>query len=75
MAADIGEQDDLFSTQKATARELAALWNVWNQGNTKAAHIWGIYNYEEELEQLLDDYEQERVDWVDAQTRQQITIR
>ena len=75
LAADIGEQDDLFSTQKATARELAALWNAWNQGNTKAAHIWGISNYEEEFEQLLDDYEQERVDWVDAQTRQQITIR
>ena len=74
LATDIGEQDDLFEDEEETARTLAALWNVWNEGNTKASHIWGISPYEAAFREWLEDYEQERIDWVAEQTRQQITI-
>ena len=75
LATDIGEEDDLFAEERETARTLAALWNTWNEGNKKASHIWGIFNYEDAFEEWLNDHKQERLDWVAQQTRHRITIR
>ncbi len=75
LSTDIGEQNDLFASQRTTARRLAALWNTWNQANTKGSYIWGIVNYETELKELLEEHKQERENWVNGQTRQRIVVR
>ena len=74
LATDIGEQNDLYADQEDTARTLAALWNTWNQGNTKASHIWGISSYEEAFAAWRSEHLEARLDWVADQTRHQITI-
>ena len=68
LSADIGEQNNLLTSQKATARRLAALWNDWNQDNTKGSYIWGIKNYVTKLNELLNSHEQERNIWVNGHT-------
>ena len=76
LATDIGEQTDVINhaNYEGTAAALADLWNVWNEENTKASHIWGITPYEAAFQEWLEDYEQERIDWVAEQTRHRITI-
>ena len=76
LATDIGEETNVASHDdyEGKAKELANLWNIWNEGNTKASHIWGIPNYVAAFEEWLDEHEQNRLDWVEEQTRHQITI-
>ena len=76
LATDIGEETNVASHDdyEGKAKELANLWNIWNEGNTKASHIWGIPNYVAAFKEWLDEHEQNRLDWVEEQTRHQITI-
>ena len=77
LATDIGEETNVASHDdyEGKAKELANLWNIWNEGNTKASHIWGISNYVAAFREWLDEHEQNRLDWVEEQTRHQITIQ
>ena len=60
LADDIGEEHDLFATDRETAVRLANLWNQWNRNNVKGNLIWGTGAYMEIFEAWLRNFAEER---------------
>ena len=74
LADDIGEEHDLFATDRETAVRLANLWNQWNRNNLKGNLVWDRDEYVRTFKRWLMEYADERSNWVQGLPVQQIVI-
>ena len=69
-----GERQNLLEGNTETAREMAVLWNAWNEGNTKASLSAGISDYRQSFNEWMETYWEDRRSWVESQERQRMAV-
>ena len=74
LSSYVGERQDLLENDMDTAKAMTALWNEWNEGNTKASLITVTADYRYQFGEWMKGHQARRESWAEDQDRQHMTI-
>ena len=74
LQSDLGEMTDLLADEAAKTKELASLWNEWNQGNEIGNLFYGINWYDNAVRNITQEFAATNLDWATRYPRYEIGI-